>query len=317
MTIRASSHIVGASMLSHATNTKIASTAISFYEKLLPKAAAGLFAERIMLDTALPPPFFHRQPVWVPHVALEAKELEAALESGVLSTLVPTRPSIDGVPSGLGKKDLFLNTLNVGDNGPPLPFIVHVVDEGSTSLSKDVAPFEQGPPFPVGSIPWMDLCVAPGSERATAVACRRAFGWHIADPIILPGEQGDYITLLNNTGKSENKHKMCGILPAHIILRAFYDVSPKESTPLMFFACDSDAMLKDAVARMPELGGEVHMPPFNADGKVTICRDPAGAFFALYNRSDSWDGVKSGTKILDNAEELFRKAAEEAAAKKK
>ncbi len=45
-------------------------------------------------------------------------------------------------------------------------------------------------------------------------------------------------------------------------------------------------------------GGTKVLGPFDADGTVCIVRDPAGAPFAIYHRTDSPGTTKPGTALM-------------------
>ena len=333
--LSARSHFTNATYLAAPTFTRHPAQEVmtNFYSKLLPKARLNPstdFSKRCAILTKdvpcnemecddmegvaarirspCPSPFAKHLPAWVPHVGLTPESLKESLVNGELMlekslslppelearglTLVKT-PPVHSVPAELagGPKGV-MSTAH-------LRFFADTASTGKPLYSdKGTAPFEVQPSAEEGALNWMDIPVPKGAELGTVKQMCRSLGMKLAAPIKMPGDLGLYITLLNNTGKYENRHKLAGCLPSNLILTDFTNGFPEDVTSLCFFAVESAARVDELALEIPKLGGWVPGPNINADGRVCLARDPNGAHFALYARSDEggWDSVKGTTQ---------------------
>ena len=68
---------------------------------------------------------------------------------------------------------------------------------------------------------------------------------------------------------------------------------------LVFFGVSSADDLTARMDRVKAGNGTILAGPFDADGAVVLARDPFGAHFALFDRSDPPDATKPGTALRD------------------
>ncbi len=184
-------------------------------------------------------------------------------------------------------------------NGVPL--LVELDEAASTpSQPSDAQPPFAKQPALCGAVNWLDFLVcSPGSEEGLAKALRQTVGWNHCVPLqfpIAPGVTRHYVTCLNDTGSTVNRHKLAGILHKDLLVT---NAEPPllQSCPLVFYSCSTADTLTRRVAKVVENGGKVLNPSINADGTVAVLQDCEGAPFCLYHRTDEWDGVKPTTVI--------------------
>ena len=295
--LRVQSHVVGASLL-------FADRALSqklqvFYQKLFPPTACG-DASPARQMAEIDPMSFERiagwegaRAMWVPRVAsVSANERKDRIEEWKRDRDVVCHLStVYQDPKG---ETLFL-TKDEGGQAEGFPFIhVEVPLDAPLFQNTYTAPFQEQPRH-CGAVNWMDLLIADNRKaRATAKALCDELDWTVARPLKIPGMEGEYLTLLNNTKQYENRHKLTGMVSKALLLPDYHPLDVP--MPLMFFCCGTKDLLLRRVETAAAAGGRVVKEPFVADGDVAIVADPSGAPFALYHRTDKWDERKASTQ---------------------
>jgi hypothetical protein len=164
---------------------------------------------------------------------------------------------------------------------------------------------------------WADMLThRAGEEAKVARHLHEQFRWRAQVPIAIPNSAGSYVTMFMPDGPVTNANKVCGVLPRELLLPSPEPhESGREWSFLPFFAAKSksdlqtrcavsnsnyacsiaDALTRVAVVR--NTNGAAVLKELTADGDVAIARDPAGAFFALFHRTDDPEEIKAGPQL--------------------
>jgi len=152
-----------------------------------------------------------------------------------------------------------------------------------------------------GSFCWMEL-LAADTEKAKAFY-GELFGWTTND---VPGPDNSIYTILLKNDKSVGA------------LCAMPDVAKQHGVPTHWQNYIAVVNVDESAERVSQLGGNVLMPPMDADdiGRMAIVQDPTGAAFSLwqsekhpgaelYNEPGAWCWNELYTKNLNAAKEFY------------
>jgi hypothetical protein len=243
----------------------------------------------------------NHRPIWLPHVAVESTSLVLNHQSH--SKLLDTVCTISGDKYDRRGQCIVVTSPEL-TGGERVPFVIAGTHKnlGVFERSDVAAPFPQQPRIE-GVVNWCDVLVEKKeNQRKVAALLNQVFGWNIATPITLPGN-GEYITLLNDTGDASNRNKICGMLPKGMLLpKLAAEARGPFALAVPFLSCYNKLELEIKCGMAIKHGGELLVPPMNADGDLAVIRDPYGGVVGLYHRTDDWDVVKPTTVIVPPAE---------------
>ena len=169
-----------------------------------------------------------------------------------------------------------------------------VVDAAREEPAAHQAPFAELPATR-GAVTWVDWAVDPGTIREVALFAQDALGLRCTCPLDLG--VCEYVTLLNSSGDLANRHKICGVTDRTVVTAKY-----ATATTVPKFCVESKEAVEEAVDIACAHGGEVLLPPLDADGWVSILQGPFGETCGVYARNDAggWDGVKETTQLTDD-----------------
>lgn len=143
---------------------------------------------------------------------------------------------------------------------------------------------------PPGALTWYDVLAhcGEGGERRLANFYHAVLSWSAHVELPFPG--GAYCMGWDSSGSLESGHKTGGLLPSAALMGG---EDKAIAATLPFFAVADAASLDERCDAAVKIGASVLVEPMDImDGRFSILRDPEGAPFALYDRTDVWDEVR-------------------------